>query len=58
MIRRFTEVTAYGWDGSLYRKKKYSGVFTKERIRKLQSRWDRQYGGFMKYEIKELVLER
>lgn len=56
-IRIVTVVTAFGWDGILFKKKQYEGVLTKNRLRKLQNRWDKQYGGFMRYETKEIIKE-
>lgn len=46
-----TLIVAYGFDGKVFRKRIVSWPVTKERIKRLQARWDQLYGGCMRYEM-------
>lgn len=46
-----THVFAFGWDGEVFKERIIIGYLSKEKIIKLQSKWDQEYGGYMWYEM-------
>lgn len=49
-----TLVISYGFDGEVFLSRVFHSELSKKKVVEIQKKWDRLYGGFMKYEMVEL----